>query len=232
MISQNVAAIVSLGALVAAVVGGSWSLAQPGVPEGTFLRADDGAIYAVGSGTKIRLVAAADTANVLSRLRDGPTAANVGELNAALAAVRPTPLIANPVQPLIGQSARVCAESGISFLADVTDAAWQKNVTGRDARGNAMWAILHVTMTNMTSADVGPYRGVTPAIKLVDERNRNHEGNLGFDIFFDVQNDLAREHGLPTFSTALRPGIAEPRVIAFEVVPDVQRLTIASQASC
>jgi hypothetical protein len=232
MMRRNLAVIVSLAALVVIVVGGSRSLAQPGAPEGAFLRANDGTIYAVGSGAKIRLIPAPDSANVLGTLRDGPTAANADELIAALAAVRPTPVITNPVQPLIGQSARVCAEQGIAFQAEITDAAWQRTVTGRDARGNAMWAVVFVTMTNLTNADVGPYRSVTPAFKLVDERNRNHEGNIGFDIFFDLQNDLARENGLPTFSTVLRPGIAEPRVIAFEVPPDVQRLSLASQANC
>jgi hypothetical protein len=232
MIRRNVAVILSFAALVVIIVGRSQTLAQPGAPEGTFLRADDGTVYAVGSGARIRLVAAPDTANVLGTLRDGPTAANADELFAALAAVRPTPVITSPVQPLIGQGARVCAESGIAFQADITDAAWQKTVTGRDARGNAMWAVVFVNMTNLTNADVGPYRGVTPAFKLVDERNRDHEGNIGFDIFFDLQNDLARENGLPTFSTALRPGVAEPRVIAFEVPPDVQRLNLATQAAC
>ena len=49
--------LASFGALVA---GAALSLAQPGVPEGTFVRSGDGTIYAVSSGAKIRIAAAPD----------------------------------------------------------------------------------------------------------------------------------------------------------------------------
>jgi len=227
--ARRVALLMSTLAVLA--VAATWSLAQQSVPDGSFLRAADGTIYAVSSGAKIRLVPAADTGNLLSTLRDGPSAATVDELNAAIAAVMPTPVILNPVQPLIGQSARVCAEPGIAFQADVVDAEWQKNVVGRDATGTAMWAVVFVNLTNLTNADVAPYRGGTPAIQLVDERGRSFAGDIGFALF-DFQNQLAQANGLTTFSAPVRPGIAEQRVIGFEVAPDVQRLTLASQGTC
>jgi hypothetical protein len=94
-----------------------------------------------------------------------------------------------------------------------------------------MWAVVFVNMTNLTNTETNPTRGPTPAIKLVDERGRVFEGTLGGTLF-DLQQTLASANGLNSFDRYVRPGITEERVIAFEVAPDVQRLTVVSQVAC
>jgi len=223
-IAVSLISLMILGAWV------TWTLAQQNPLDGTFVRAADGTVYAVSSGAKIRLVPLADPGNILASLRDGPSAASVDELNAAMAAVAPTPVISNPAQTLIGQSARVCAEVGFPFQGDIVDAQWQKTVAGRDATGNAMWAVVFVNMTNLTNNDLAAYRGATPAFYLADERGRRFDGDLG--RFFDQQHQLAADNGLAAYDAQLKPGVAEARAIAFEVAPDAQRLTMTSVAQC
>jgi len=221
---------VSLISLMILGAWATWTLAQQNPPDGTFVRAADGTVYAVSSGAKIRLAPLADSGNILALLRDGPSAASVDELNAAMAAVAPTPVISNPAQTLIGQSARVCAEVGFPFQQDIVDAQWQKTVAGRDATGNAMWAVVFVNMTNLTNNDLAAYRGATPAFYLADERGRRFDGDLG--RFFDQQHQLAADNGFAAYEAQLKPGVTEERVIAFEVAPDAQRLTMTSVAQC
>lgn len=229
--------VVILGVLLVVAGAGRLGMAQTDVPEGAFVLAADGTVYAVVSGTKFRLAPIAATDALLGTLRDGASAATVEELNLAIAAATapaptsPAPAAPSPVQPLIGQTLVVCAESGNPFEAQVVDAQWQKNAAGRDATGNAMWAILFVNMTNQTNTVQGPYRGGTGALQLVDDRGRIHVGDVGFALF-DFQAQLAQANGMVTFASPLRPGVAEQRVIGFEVPPDAQRLSLGSLATC
>jgi hypothetical protein len=205
--------------------------AQPTPPEGAFVRGPDGTVYAVSRGSRIRLAPSTD-ANLLNGLQDGPTAATVDELNAAIASLLPPPAISNPAETLIGQSARVCAGLGEpAFQAEVTGADWQKTVANRPATGNSMYVIIFLNMTNLSSAETAPYRGGSPSLALTDERGRRFDGDVG-GALFGFQNDLAAANGLMTFITSIRPGVTDPRVIGFEVAPDVQRLTLVSPGQC
>jgi hypothetical protein len=218
--------------LVLLLVAAGRAASQATPPQGAFVRAQDGTMYAVAYGTRFRINPLTDTGSLLSGLSDGPTVATVDELNNAIAAAAPPIPPSNPAQTLIGQSITACGErGGTPFQVTVTGADWQRTIASHTARGNAMWVVLSVDITNLGNADAGPYQAVAPVIKLVDERGREHT-TLFFEPYYTISGDLAREYGLANFLDVIKPGITESRVIAFEVPPDVQRLTLTSLNPC
>jgi hypothetical protein len=94
-----------------------------------------------------------------------------------------------------------------------------------------MWVIISLNLTNLSSALGSPYRGAAPAIALTDERGRRFDGDIG-GALFGFQQELGTANGLTAFNEPVRPGISEPRMIGFEVPPDVQRLTLISTGTC
>ncbi len=216
-------------AILLVLFGVTKGMAQPSAPDGAFVRAADGTVYAVSRGVQIRLAAAADNGQ-LAGLRQGPSVSTVDELNAAIAASAPPPVVSNPAETLIGQSTRIC-NGDVVFQVDVTGADWQRTILGRNATGSAMWVVVFMDMTNLGARDSAPYQFSAPSLRLVDERGRRFEGDIA-GALFGFQSDLAASNGVKTFSEQLRPGITEPRVIGFEVAPDVQRLTAASVTPC
>lgn len=220
--------------LVVLVSGVGWAAPQAGFPDGAFVTGQDGSRWAVGSGARVRLSFATDDTNALAGLRDAGTASTLAEASAALGGFAPPPAMAGPANPtetLLGQSIVACAESPFRFEFTVVRAEWLRTVVDRTPTGNAMWVVLVVEATNLNAMGIGPYRGATPAMYLTDDRDRRFTTDF-FGERFDLNVELARAYGLTPFNEVLTPGIAEQRVIAFEVAPDVQHLTLQSTAAC
>jgi hypothetical protein len=220
--------------VVLLISGIAWAAPQAVFPEGSFVTGRDGSRWAVGGGARVRLTFATDDTNALEGLRDAGTAATLGEASAALAGAAPPAAMtapANPAETLLGQRITACAEAGLPFEVEVVEVDWQRTVTGRTAAGNSMFVVLVADLTNTTGVELGPYRGVSPAFRLIDEQDRSFDGDL--NRHFDLHEALARERGLSApFHSAIRPGITERRALVFEVAPNVQRLTLQSRASC
>lgn len=80
-------------------------------------------------------------------------------------------------------------------------------------------------------AERGPYRGASPAVRWLDERDRAFDTDF-FGDKYDLHVDLARQYGLGgPFFAPIKAGITETRVLAFEVPPTVQRLRLVSTAT-
>lgn len=208
-------------ALLAVLGGAARGAAQQRVPDGEFVRAADGAVYAVSNGTRIHIAPLQDSGDLLAGLRDGPTATNVRELNDALAATAaPPPPPSTPADTLVGQRVSTCA-FGTRFDVEVAQTHWVKTIGGRTAEGNSMWlvAVVNVTVTsNQQSLD--PTRGAT---KVRDERDREFPNIYptpledAITAEFEVQNPLN-----PTY----RPGITAQVWMLFQVAGDVRQLTL------
>jgi hypothetical protein len=224
--------LVAAVTLAGAAVGSAAS--QPGLPDGAFVTAPDGSRWAVGNGARVRLTFASDDTNALAGLRDAGTAATLAEAAAALGGGPPAPAAtpSNPAQTLVGQSVTACGEQGgTHFQVMVTGADWQRTIVSHTATGNARWVVLTLDITNLGSGNAGPYQGVAAVVKLVDDRGREHV-TLFFEPYYTIDKNLSAENGLASFTDPIRPGITERRVLAFEVPPDVQRLTLTSLAPC
>jgi hypothetical protein len=170
----------------------------------------------------------------LDGLRDAGTASTLAEASAALTGAAPPPATtgpANPAETLLGQRLTACAEAGLPFDVEVVQADWQRTVLGTTATGNSMLVVLVVDVTNTTSMLLGPYRGVSPVFRFVDDQGRTFESDLG--RYFDLHGALARELNLGvSFNEPIRAGVTERRALVFEVAPNVQRLTLESTVPC
>lgn len=195
------------------------------VPDGAFLQAADGTIYAVSGGVRFRIQPSPDTGGVLAGFRDGPAVSDVSELNFALAAVAPLASTSDPASTLAGQGVSTCAGEG-RWDAEVVRGQWVKSIGGAEAPADAMWAVAVVLITNTGAApSQEPARG---GVKLRDDRDRERLNQV---VSPEVEAAIAAELGVDGPAQEYAPGIAVRTFMIWPVAASAQRLSLVPNPS-
>jgi hypothetical protein len=139
-------ALLSGGMAAAALLVAATTLARghasAGIPDGSFVMASDGSLWAVANGSRFSVVIGTDADDQLFGLPEGQQVATIGALNAAIAAMAPQPPAGQPYLDYTftgrDQSPTFFAEGRVEVCWDLNPAAMTASMT-LNPEGSSFW---------------------------------------------------------------------------------------------
>lgn len=108
-----------------------------------------------------------------------------------------------------------------NIIVSVDRATWQRTAGGRTLQGNAMWAVLVVSVTNR-GTDLANGGEANQAVRLVDERGREFTATTDVAFLIDVAAEVMSKQPYDL----LAAGVTDQFVFVFPVAPDARTLTL------